>query len=422
LRISRSVLTGEIEAVPSKSYTHRALILGALSGSRFEVRKPLVSDDTAATLSALSMMGTSIMKMHDSIAVNCPKLSSPEKTINVWNSGTTLRLISGVAALMSDEIKISGDESLRRRPMKPLLDALRSLGADCTGTGSEEHPPVTIKGPMTEAKTRLPGDVSSQFISSLLISCPMKDSETEIEIVGAQKSKPYVEMTLFLIQKLGIEIQRRPNGFWISGGQKPSGSGFEVPGDFSSASFQLAAAAITDGEIAIRGLDVSIPQADTAVLKALEQFGASVKAGENSVSCAAGESAPFEFDVSQSPDLFPILGVIAAIAKGESRLFGGEHLRFKESDRISTTVMMLRSIGVDAEERDDGCIIRGSGKIRGGRVDTQGDHRIMMSAVVAGLASDEGVMLEDNSSYRISYPQFLEEIRSLGGNTEEVVE
>ena len=415
LRILRSRVGGESVAPPSKSYTHRAFILAALTGEKCEIVRPLISEDTSATLSALGMMGAQIEKGTSVVSIECPVMHSPRKSIDARNSGTTLRLTSGIAALLNGKTTITGDASLQKRPMKPLLTALRDLGAKCTGTDETEHPPVTIRGPMTEGFARLPGNISSQFVSSLLLACPMKETSTELEITGTQKSKSYIDISLFMLEKFRIEVERRPEGFSIPGGQRPIGSRFSVPGDSSSAAFLLCAGAITGGTVTVKGLDPSMPQGDLAIIDALRKYGADVEIRDDSVTCyPPDERKPFEFDVSDSPDLFPVLGVVAATAKGKSRLSGGEHLRFKESDRISTTVKMLKSLGVEAKALDDGCIVNGNGQIAGGAVDTQKDHRIMMAATIAGLVSVGGVMLEDEKSYEVSFPTFLDEVQRLG--------
>lgn len=217
-----------------------------------------------------------------------------------------------------------------------------------------------------------------------------------------------------MLEKLKIQIIKKRTGFEIPGHQRPIGSSFDIPGDFSSAALLLCAGTITGGEVTVNGLDPSLPQGDSVVTEALRRFGADIEVKKNSVTCIPDSRNPFEFDVGDSPDLFPILGVLAATAKGESKLSGGEHLRFKESNRIATTVSMLKNLGVNAEATDDGCIVRGTGKIRGGTVETQLDHRIMMSAMIAGLASESGVMLNDDSSYAVSYPGFLDDIQRLG--------
>ena len=416
----RSRISGEVVAPPSKSYTHRAIVLGALTGKRFEVRRPLISEDTEATLSAVAAMGAVVGEGNNFLTVECPTLSAPKKSINAKNSGTTLRLISGVAALLPGKTTITGDESLQKRPMKPLLDALRQLGAKCNGVGENEHPPVTIKGPMTGESASIPGNISSQFVSSLLIACPLKDSPTELEITGKQKSRTYIDISLRILEMLKVEIKRKAEGFEIPGHQRPIGSSFDVPGDFSSAAFMLCAAAMTGGMTTVTGLDPSLPQGDSVIIDALRKYGAEVETEGDSVTCIADTRQPFDFDVGDSPDLFPILGVLAATAKGESRLSGGEHLKFKESDRISTTVKMLGDLGVKAEAKEDGCIVRGTGRIKGGSIETQMDHRIMMSATVAGLVSEGGVEIDDDSSHAVSYPRFLDDIQKLGAIIQKV--
>lgn len=389
-------------------------MLGALTGEKFEILRPLLSEDTEATLTAVKMMGARIERGINSIRIYCPMLSPPSEEIDARNSGTTLRLISGVAALLDGRTKITGDESLRKRPMKPLLSALRELGAKCTGEGEDEHPPVKIQGPMTGTHTRLPGNVSSQFLSSLLIACPLKKTPTKIKITSNQKSKSYVDISLDMLRRFRIDVKSVPGGFEIQGGQRPLASKFEVPGDFSSAAFALCGAALTGGDVRVRGLDPSSPQGDVAVLRALAASGSKIETKTDVVRCIADKHLPFEFDVSNTPDLFPILAVLAATADGKSKLLGGEHLRFKESNRIATTVSMLKDIGVDAQATADGCIINGNGRIRGGIVNTHNDHRIMMSAVIAGLASEQGVLLSDDASYSISYPTFIDDIERLG--------
>ena len=416
----KSKIGGEVVAPPSKSYTHRAIVLGALTGERFEVRRPLISEDTEATLSAVAAMGADVDKGNNFIVINCPMLVVPKRSIDAKNSGTTLRLITGVAALLDGKTTITGDESLRKRPMKPLLEALRELGAKCTGVGDNENPPVSIRGPMDGESARLPGNISSQFISSLLIACPLKHTPTELEITGKQKSRTYVDISLHMLEKLRVEVRKKPNGFEIPGHQKPVGSSFDVPGDFSSAAFILCAGAMTGGMTTVTGIDTSLPQGDSVIVDALGRYGAEVDVDSNSVTCTAEARRPFDFDVGDSPDLFPILGVLAATAKGESRLTGGEHLRFKESDRISTTVKMLNDLGVKAEARDDGCVVMGTGVIRGGSIETQMDHRIMMSATVAGLVSEGGVTIDDDSSHAVSYPGFLDDMQRIGAIMQKV--
>jgi len=412
--VIKGTLRGEVFASPSKSYTHRAFIIGALTGEKFEVNRPLVSEDTKATLTAIAMMGAEVESRGNTVRIDCPSLTAPAKRIDAKNSGTTLRLISGVSALIDGSTEITGDNSLRKRPMKPLLNALRELGAKCSGEGRDEHSPVRIHGPMDGTITKLPGNISSQFISSLLIACPMKKTSTEIKITGEQKSKSYVDISLHVLRKFRIEVKSTTDGFEMEGRQRPLGSKFEVPGDFSSAAFLLCGAAMSGGDVRIKGLDFSSPQGDVAILDALRSYGAKLEISGDMVRCIGGERRPFRFDVSNSPDLFPILCVLAATAEGDSKLYGGGHLKFKESNRIATTVSMLKNLGVDVQATNDGCTVKGKGKIRGGNVRTELDHRIMMSAIISGLVSDQGVTIDDSTSYSVSYPAFMDDIQKLG--------
>lgn len=416
--IGSSTLRGSINASPSKSYTHRAMILGALSGSGFSVIRPLLSEDTRATLSALAHMGAEVQEKDDSVAIHCQTLSAPQDDIDCGNSGTSIRLLTGVAGLLDSEIVLTGDDSIRKRPMKPLLDALRELGVACSGVGDAELPPVRIRGPMKGELTRIHGGMSSQFVSSLLIACPMKPTKTRIEVTGERKSMSYIDITLFCLNAFGVSVSSDRSGYWMDGNQRPRGDSFVVPGDFSSASFPLVGAAITNGEVSVERLNAEMPQGDVAIVEALREFGAEIEISDDSIRCSSSDRRPFEIDVSRTPDLFPILAVMAASAMGDSRIYGGEHLRFKESNRIDTTVRMLRSLGVSAEASRDGCLVHGRGRIRGGVVDTFSDHRIMMSAVIAGLASEEGVNIQDDSSHRVSYPAFMDDIEQLGGRIE----
>jgi len=268
-------------APPSKSYTHRAIVLGALTGEKFEIVRPLISEDTEATLSAVSRMGAGVDRGLNWVMIHCPRISAPKGEIDAKNSGTTLRLISGMAALLEGKTQITGDDSLRRRPMKPLLNALRELGAKCAGEGEDEHPPVKIQGPMTGTYARLPGDVSSQFVSSLLIACPMKSTPTKIKISGTQKSRSYIDISLDMLREFKIKVSCVSDGFEMEGRQHPMRKKFEVPGDFSSAAFLLCGAAMTDGDVRIGGLELASPQGDAAVLRVLTSFGARVEEGRS---------------------------------------------------------------------------------------------------------------------------------------------
>lgn len=406
---------GSVQAPPSKSYTHRALLLGLLCGKSL-VRNPLWSDDTTATRDAVHAFGGRTEPTKTGVRVLSQRLVVPERVVDVLNSGTTLRLVSGIAALLPGSTVLTGDESIRRRPMQPLLDALRALGCRAESTRDNGLAPVLIRGPMRGGKCALPGDVSSQFVSSLLLACPVAPEETTLHLQGPLKSRPYVDITLQMLPAYGVHVEEYPTGFAIPGGQQYRPADHVVPGDFSSAAFPLVGAVVTGGRVRVTGLDHRSAQGDKAILHVLQQFGARVSSGEGFAEAAAsGELRGASVDVGDTPDLFPVLCALGAVAKGKTVLSGAAHLKFKETDRIGAMVANLRKMGARVSPREDGAAIEGGKPLRGARVETHGDHRILMACAIAGLAASRETRIEDDTSFAVSYPRFVEHLKKLGG-------
>lgn len=401
-------------APPSKSYTHRAMVLGALTHSHFVLINPLMSEDTRATLDALYVLGTEFRSNSRGMLIHCEKFRHAPGVIDAKNSGTTFRLMTGIASLLPEPNILTGDESLVRRPMGPLVDALVQLGARCEYLGNPGMPPLKIAGPITESRTEIPGDISSQFVSSLLIACSQKKGDTEIHIKGQLRSRPYVDITLQMLRRFGAQVEEKDQCFLVKGVQKLTLENYTVPGDYSSAAFPLVAAAITGGEVTVRGLDPDSPQGDKAIIERLTSFGANVSAGRDSVKVSGGNLEGTEIDVRHTPDLFPVLAVLGAVASGKTVLKGGENLRAKESDRIATTTTFLHNMGARIVPTSDGCEVIGGEKLHGTTVQTQGDHRILMAAAIAGLAASSETRIEDNDSYNVSYPGFIRDMHQLG--------
>lgn len=420
LLVQPSEVGGTVVAPPSKSYTHRALILGYLTGEEFRVLHPLLSQDTEATMRAVRAFGGSCQLGDDGVSVDGSVFRVPSETIDAMNSGTTLRLVTGMASLLDGRTRLTGDDTLRRRPMAPLLDALNQLGAHCEAEGADGKPPLTVKGPISKERASIRGDVSSQFLSSLLISCPLKRSDTVLEVLPPIRSEPYVHVTLEMMRELGVEVDRDERRYLISGGQHYRGSHYSIPGDFSSAAFPLVASVIAGGTVTVRNLEFDRPQADARILKILEDFGAQVVRGEDYVTASPSALVGCDIDVGDTPDLFPVLAVLGAYADGTTRLYNGQHLRFKESDRIETTVRFLKSMGADVEGTPDGCIVRGGRGLRGAEVDSGGDHRILMAAAVAALGARSVTHISDPECYKVSYSNFLEDFRGIGARMEVV--
>jgi 3-phosphoshikimate 1-carboxyvinyltransferase len=418
LVIRGSQADGSVRAPPSKSYTHRAIVLAALSHGDSRITGPLLSGDTLATLKGMEQFGAITRKDGGDLVVRGGKLRAPSGPIDCANSGTTLRLLSGIASLLKSDVVLTGDESLRGRPMKPLLAALNEMGVKATTAKNDGLPPITVRGPNHGRWAHIKGDVSSQFISSLLISSALKDLDTEIVITTPLMSRPYVEITRDMMALHGVTSTETKNGYRVLGGQRYRPRDYAIPGDYSSASFPMVAGALT-GRATVTGLDPCDRQGDRAVLEVLRRFGASVSVNGDAVTVEKGALRGASIDVRDMPDSFPILAVLATQASGTTELTNAKHLRFKESDRIATTTSFLRLMGADIEEREDGCVVRGPTRLKGRSIDPSDDHRILMAATVAGLVADGATTVSDGDCYGISYPGFVKDMKTLGCSVEE---
>ena len=424
---------GYLTPTPSKSHTHRAIIMAALAEGRSTITNPLISLDTEATMEAVSAMGATVTREEGRIIVEGGNLHAPEKPIDVKNSGTTLRLLTGICSSFGEEVTLTGDESIQKRPMGPLLDSLSAAGVKCTSNDGKA--PVTVCGPVTGNMLTISGGVSSQFVSSLLMTAPITGQPTTIKVTGNIVSEPYLDITVGMMSCFGIHFDKnsldermiRQSPFnrqanssveackkYSAQPQKYQPTDYLVPGDFSAAAFPFVAAGLT-GSVTIRGLDIRDPQGDRRILNVLQAAGCAIAIdGKEITVSAAGRPRPLDINMSTIPDLFPIVAVLLATADGKSRLWGAPHLRFKESDRIAMTEQMLKALGADITATDDGCIINGVEKLHGGRVEHHGDHRIMMAAAVASLVADGPVVMENDGCWNVSYPGFIEQMKKIG--------
>lgn len=416
LRVHPGAVRGTVLASPSKSYTHRALLLGLLSDGETRVRSPLLSEDPLATLEACEQLGARVTRGEEVVLRSDGVLRAPAQTIDCMNSGTTLRILSALVALVDGETTLTGDASLRKRPMGPLVAALEALGARVGSEGGRA--PLVIRGPMRGGVATLPGDVSSQFVSALLLAGARTRDGVEVRLSGPLKSRPYVDITIEMMADFGARVDvLGETGFRVAGGQRFRARDYTVPGDYSTAAFPLAAGALA-GEARVDNLPARSAQGDRAIVDFLERFGARVERGDRHATVRAAPLAGAKLDLADTPDLFPVLCAVAAHAGGETVLSGAEHLRYKESDRIRLMVENLRRCGVDAVERQDGAVIRG-GKVRpaSGLV-TEGDHRILMAMSVCALRAEGPLTMDDHECYRVSYPRFVEDFRGLGARVE----
>ncbi|MDK2892870.1 3-phosphoshikimate 1-carboxyvinyltransferase [Methanohalophilus sp.] len=418
--ICRSEVNGEVFAPPSKSYTHRAITIGSLS-KECVVERPLLSADTEATIHACEMFGAKITRQQDSLLIKgvngMPKI--PDNVIDVRNSGTTLRFMTAISALTDGVTILTGDNSLRTRPNGPLLDVLRDLSVDAYSTRNNGCAPLVVRGGMKGAIVKIDGSISSQFISALLIACPLTTQSTTLSIKGELKSRPYVDMTLEVLEKAGAEILEDDKynvKFIIPAKQHYNLGTYLVPGDFSSASYLLAAAAIMGSSVRVKNLFPS-KQGDSRIIEILRDMGARIdwdtESGIVSVR-GGGELKGIHVDAAATPDLVPTIAVLAAAAKGETVIENAEHVRFKETDRLHAMASELTKMGITVVEEHDKLIIKG-GVLKGAEVHGWHDHRIVMALTVAGLVAGN-TTIDTAESIFISYPNFFDDMRSIGAN------
>ena len=402
---------GTVTVPSSKSHTHRAIIMSALSGGPCRVSSPLISFDTKATMDAVRAMGVTVKECDGYLEISADGIHAPDRTIDVCNSGTTLRLMSGISALFDSETVLTGDESIRKRPMGPLLDALKGCGASCSS--EDGRAPLRIRGPVTEDTLYIDGSTSSQFVSSVLMMSPIIGRPVDIRLTGKTVSRPYIDITLSMMKRFGITVEEREGGFHTEP-QSYRPCDYTVPADFSSAAFPLVAGGLS-GKVTVTNLDMDDPQGDKRIADILSKAGCEVTVNGGSVTCAStGKLKALDIDMSDIPDLFPIVCVLMSTAEGTSRLYGAPHLRFKESDRIALTEQMLRALGADITGTEDGCVINGVQRLKGGRIHHHGDHRMMMAASVASLISEGPVTMEDDGCWNVSFPGFPDVMRRLG--------
>jgi 3-phosphoshikimate 1-carboxyvinyltransferase len=393
------------------------MVLALLGDGTSRLDNVLLGGDTLATLNAVRKLGGLVKFEGERCIIEGGHLTCPDDVINTDNSGTTIRIVTGIASLLPCHTVLTGDDSIRRRPMQPLISALRELGVECYSTRGNGLAPLVVKGPNTGRQTHIPGDISSQFISSLLISSPLKQVDTDIHITTELKSRPYVEITMDMMSRFGAHCSESNGSFHVPGGQKYRAQDYVVPGDFSSAAFPLAAGALA-GKSTVTNLDPKDRQGDRNFLDILKRFGAIVTENDGSVSASSAPLQGTEINLADAPDLFPIVAVVATQARGVTTITNAEHVRYKESDRIAATVKFLADMGANIQERKDGCTIYGPCRLRGAYVDPLADHRILMAATVAALVAEGETTIGDGDCFKISYPGFVRDMVSLGANME----
>jgi 3-phosphoshikimate 1-carboxyvinyltransferase len=424
--VSRSRVVGRAQAPPSKSYTHRAVLAAGYADGATAVRDALVSADTRATMRAVEAFGGDAAAPRWSPAtVRVEGFGGrpgvPDDVVDCENSGTTTRLVTGASALADGITVLTGDASLRSRPHGPLLAAVDDLGGRAESTRGNGQAPLVVKGPIPGGEVSIRGDVSSQFVTALLMAGAVTDDGIDVTLETELKSAPYVDVTVEVLEAFDVAAERTADGFRVAGGQSyDAGGEYAVPGDFSSMSYLLAAGALAAGDdgVTVTGARPSA-QGDSAIVDVVDRMGAAVAwdrdAGEIGV-----ERAPLsgvEVSVADTPDLLPTVAVLGAAAEGDTRIVDAEHVRYKETDRVSAMAEELGRMGVETTEEPDSLTVHGDeSTLVGARVDGRGDHRIVMALAVAGLVAEGETTVAGAEHVDVSFPNFFDALSGLGAD------
>jgi len=413
-KIQKSKLNGKITCPPNKSYTHRAIFLAALSDGKSIVKKILHSNDTIATISACRGFGVEVEEVENNVTIkNKIDETVQSSVINAENSGTTIRIAIAIAALSGGNTTLTGDDSLKKRPMQPILDALETMGVK---TESDEgRPPIHINGKIQGKEISINGDISSQFISALLIIAPRLPDGLIINVEGKLVSKPYVDLTIAIMKKFGVEVKiEEEYKRYVVSHQIYKPTTFSIPSDFSNLALLLAANVLLGD-----GLDIEIslgdmPQGDEVIVDILEKLGVNVTLEDDIITTESPISLKGgKFDLSDTPDLLPAIAILALKSEKPIEMFNVKHARYKETDRIAIISRELKKIGLNVEEKDDGMILKKSSELIPAELNSENDHRLFMAFSIAGMFIGE-CTVSDPDAVKVSYPEFISDLVNVG--------
>ncbi|HYL65836.1 MAG TPA: 3-phosphoshikimate 1-carboxyvinyltransferase [Nitrosopumilaceae archaeon] len=412
-KIEKARLSGNIICPPNKSYTHRAIFLASLAKGKSQIRNVLLSRDTIATINACKTFGSIIKEDSTNLTIESSgdlKLQSNE--INASNSGTTIRISAAIASLSNTKTTLTGDSSLRKRPMQPLLDALVDLGAECTSTDGK--PPITVKGKILGGKVSISGSVSSQFISALMIASPKTENGVKLDIEGNLVSKPYLDATISTMKKFGVNVDTiSPYKKYNISKQQYIPTDFTVPSDFSSMALLLSAAVLIGDKMTISVLAGDLPQGDREMIAHLEKLGVKINLDDRITVKTPSSLDGGRFDLSNTPDLLPALAILALKTSKPIEIYNVKHARFKETDRIAILACELAKIGIKVQEKEDGLILGAPDILKSADLNSSDDHRLFMAFCIAGMFVGN-CTVSDPLSVDVSYPTFIQDMNAIG--------
>jgi len=410
-------LRGEITIPASKSHTIRAVIIAALAEGKSTLVNPLLSEDTEAAINACRAMGARIEHHGHTLTVEgwgrAPQ--TPAQPLDMLNSGTSTNLIMGILAALGLESEITGDASLCSRPVKALSEALATLGCSIEFLRHDGCPPLRLSGRMQGGQIAVDASKSSQYVSSLLIACPLIEQDTEINVINPTEL-PYIEMTLAWLDEQNIKYDRDGfSRFKIFGKQAYRPFEKTIPSDWSSAAFPIAAAAVTDSDVLVKGPDISDVQGDKAIIDYLKQMGADITIDDQELRVRGTALYGTSLDINATPDALPVLSAIGCFAQEETKLYNVAQARVKETDRITVMAQELGKVGAVIKELPAGLIINRS-NLYGTQVNGHHDHRVVMAMSVAALQAEGPTTIGTAEAVSVTYPDYIESMRAIGAN------
>lgn len=414
-KIEKAKLSGKIVCPSNKSYTHRAVMIASLIDETSKIKNVLQSSDTCATIEACKIFGAQIKENGNELEVKGIKeFKNYNAKIDAQNSGTTIRIATAMASLSEGKTVLTGDDSLIQRPMQPLLDALESLGAKCSSTDGK--PPISVSGAIEGGEVNIPGNISSQFVTALMIIAPRMQKGLVLNIEGDLVSKPYLDATINVMEKFGAKVNTiTPYKKYQIIPQKYKPATITIPSDFSSLALLLSAAVLLGDDLTFEITHGDLPQGDEKIIDILKILGVDTVINKGIINVRSPEQLKGgKFDLKNTPDLLPPLAILALKTSKPIEIFNVKHARYKETDRIAILSRELQKLGIKVKEKEDGMILDSPEKPHGTELNSENDHRLFMAFCIAGMFVGD-CTVTNPESISISYPNFISDMNNVGG-------
>lgn len=417
LKVSANKIKGKVDILSSKSELHRILIISALSSGQTTIDYlGVLSKDVIATISCLTELGAKIQIVGNQICVTPIKIVNQNAKLNCFESGSTLRFMLPVVAHLGANSEFYVQGRLAGRPITPIYNLLKDCGVELSADGVY---PLKSRGRVNTNQFTISGEISSQFISGLLMAIGYTGLGGKVVVTGDFQSKPYVDITVQIMQKFGVNVQFKDNTYVVESKTYLSPKSVKAGGDWSNAAFFACLGAISN-QVSIGGLDINSAQGDRQIVQILNDFGAITSFENDCLTVKKNTLKGIKISVKDIPDLVPAIAIVGCFANGETTIYDAQRLRLKESDRIKSVVQMINCIGGNAQETENGIKILGKNRVTGGSVNSFNDHRIVMASAIASVLCDNGVEIIDAKAVEKSYVDFFNQIKILGVDAVEV--